>query len=106
VVFRIRAVSPGLHTLQIHTAGDYEKELAVANGAARVSPRRPGTDWKDRLLYPIERPFSMSSVVESVSVNYPPRKGWFAGSDSWIISLFVVSMLAAFLFRPLFRVTF
>lgn len=108
-VFRLRAVAEGDYQLQF-TCGErgceHAKEVIVAEGLERVSPLRSAKDWTSQLLHPIEPSLPTDGPVRAIRVDYPTREGWFSGTDSWVISLFVISILAAFLFRPLFRVTF
>lgn len=105
VCWGIRAREDGLHILTFTHAGrNFEKELAVGGGFLRTSPLRPSWDWTDALLYPREQPFPVDSPVQSIEVDYPTRISWTAGSKSWLVYWFLASIVAAFLFRPLFNV--
>ena len=70
----------------------------------RLSPKRPGADFADILLYPLEKPFTSDSPVHSISINYPERNSRIYGTDWWIVYFFVVSMIFAFMFKPLLKV--
>jgi uncharacterized membrane protein (DUF106 family) len=76
-----------------------DKSLAIGSGFMRVSPRRPGWDWSDALLYPCEKPFSSDLPVESIELEYPQRAGWTSGTDWWVAYWFVASTVAALCLR-------
>jgi hypothetical protein len=101
----VRAKKAGLHKLVFHVDGQaIEKEIAIGDGAMVVSQRRPDWDWQDALMHPREAPFAADSLVRSIEVQYPTRSGWITGTDYWIATWFVVSLLAGFLLRGVFKV--
>ncbi|MBL8850308.1 MAG: hypothetical protein JNG89_11575, partial [Planctomycetaceae bacterium] len=105
ICWRIEAMQPGVHELTITVDGQtFSKELAIGNGYLPVSEVRPGWNWSDALLHPRERPFNAGSLVQSITVAYPPRESWTSGTDHWVIYWFVVSLIAAFAVRPLMKV--
>ncbi|MEE8459658.1 MAG: hypothetical protein V3S08_07285 [Phycisphaerales bacterium] len=72
-----------------------------------VSPRRPGTGFLDRLIYPAEPGFGGDSPVQSVDLRYPARSTPIFGIDMpWWGTFFIVSMLAAICVRPFLKVQF
>ncbi|MBW2652909.1 MAG: hypothetical protein JRC57_07515, partial [Deltaproteobacteria bacterium] len=101
IFWKIKPVEDGSYNLIFHI-GDrrYEKQLAVGEGFMRLSPKRPGADFADILLYPLEKPFTSDSPVHSISINYPERNSRIYGTDWWIVYFFVVSMIFAFMFKP------
>jgi len=105
IFWKIKPVDEGNHNLIFHI-GDrrYEKQLAIGEGFMRLSPKRPGADFADILLYPLEKPFTSDSPVHSISINYPERDSRINGTDWWIVYFFVVSMIFAFMFKPLIKV--
>jgi len=105
IFWKIKPVDEGNHNLIFHI-GDrrYEKQLAVGEGFMRLSPKRPGADFADILLYPLEKPFTSDSPVHSISIDYPERDSRIYGTDWWIVYFFVASMVFAFLFKPLIKV--
>ncbi len=107
LVWRIHADRTGRHVLKFHV-GDaiVEKELVVSDGFARVSPTRAKTDWTTQLLQPVEPALPETGSVRSIHIDYPSVDSWVYGSDYWIVHLFVVSMLVALVFRPIFGVRF
>jgi len=105
IFWKIKPIEDGYHTLIFHD-GDrqYEKQLAVGEGFMRLSPIRPGPDFSDILLYPLEKPFAPDSVVHSISIEYPARYSRIFGIDSWIIYFFIASIVFAFIFKPFLKV--
>ena len=69
----------------------------------RLSPKRPGPKLGDIFLYPLEKPFSTESPVDSIRVDYPERESSINGTDWWLVYLFVVSMAFAFIFKPFLK---
>jgi len=107
ICWSIRAKHPGYHTLRFRIDGrTVEKELAVGKGVMRVSTVRPGPDWSQVLLNPLEEPFDGRSTVRSIGIEYPARSGWASGPDNWVIYWFVVSLVAGFCLRGALKVNF
>lgn len=103
VYWTIRPTQPGIHPLQFDIAGSQvEKELSV--GSAPVSIKRPGLNIGDLILYPAEKPFAGDSIVQSIEIDYPERTAPITGSGAWIVTLFIVSMVFAFLAKPFINV--
>jgi len=105
IYWKIKPMEEGNYNLIFHV-GDmrYEKQLAIGEGFMRVSPKRPGPDFSDILLYPLEKPFASDSAVYSISIDYPVRDSWISGTDWWIVYFFIASMIFAFIFKPLLKV--
>ena len=102
----VEACQEGYHQLLFQVDRQWvEKELAVGDGFMRTSVMRPGWDWSDILLFPWEEPFSRTSMVESIRIDYPDRASITSGTDWWIVYLFVASMAFAFFFKPFLKVT-
>ncbi|MCS6865159.1 MAG: hypothetical protein RMJ56_13495 [Gemmataceae bacterium] len=105
VCWCIRAKQPGYHTLQFDLEGQrYEKQIAIGEGVMRVSPQRPSRHWSEVLLYPWETPFPRESLVQAITIEHPQRSSWIAGTDSWIVYWFLISLVAAFCLRGFLRV--
>jgi hypothetical protein len=89
-----------------------EKQLVVSDNpdASRlsfVSPLRPGTSFWDRLLYPGEPAFNAGSPIRRIEIAYDSRTNTLFGySLHWIITFFVVSVLAALALKPVIKVQF
>ena len=107
VVWRVRAVEPGTHSLQFQVGeSTVEKELVVGDRFQRVSPLRPGRSWTSQILYPVELPLRGELPLESIEVVYPNRESWLYGANYWVLHFFVVSMIVAIVLRPVFNVKF
>lgn len=105
--WRIRAREPGLHKLKFQVDDEtVEKELVVGDGLERVSVERAGANWVTQLFHPVESILSSSSPVHRIEVKYPDRISWIYGSDYWVLTFFVISMLVALVLAPVFKVKF
>ena len=105
IYWKIKPIEDGNYNLIFHVGGRrYEKQLAVGEGFMRLSPIRPGPDFSDILLYPLERPFTPDSAVYSISIFYPERDSRISGTNWWIVYFFIASMIFAFIFKPLLKV--
>jgi hypothetical protein len=88
------------------------KQLVVSNDGGTnkllfVSPRRVGTSFWDRLLYPGEPAFAADSPVQAISINYGSRRNTLFGvAIPWWLTFFVVSILAALAIKPVVKVQF
>lgn len=89
-----------------------EKQLAVsatggANELVFVSPRRPGTSFWDRLIYPGEPALPSDSPIQAISIDYQTRMNTLFGvAVPWWLTFFVVSILAALALKPVIKVQF
>ena len=107
IFWQIQADEPGYHVLTFQVADQQvRKELAVGDGLMVVSTTRPVIESMEILLHPAEKPFKASSPIRSISIDYPDRTSILTGTNAWIISLFVISMTVAFIFKPFFNVKF
>lgn len=107
VEWYVRGTEPGVYTLRFNGQGQpVTKRLTVGDTQDRVSPKRPGPGFLDRLLYPAEAPFGAHSVIQSISINYPQRESWFSGADWWVVWFLVLSIVAALILKPVLGVKF
>jgi len=105
VYWNIRTVHPGTHQLLFRVEDkQFRKTLSVGTGFMPVSIKRPSLSVTELILFPAEKPFTKTSPVRSIEIAYPHRSGPITGSDRWIISLMVLSMLSALATKRLFRV--
>ena len=105
VYWKIQAMQPGIHDLQFRVGEEQvAKQLSVGSGLMPVSLKRPSLNVEDVVFYPAEKPFAPSSPVQSIAISYPDRPGMLTGSGNWVITLFIVSMLAALAVKPVLRV--
>ena len=106
ICWNIKAQREGYHRLVFQVGRQQtEKELAIGDRFMRVSGRRPGGDWADRLLNPGEAPYDRDSPIQSIAIEYPERSSWTSGTDWWMVYWFAVSMVAAFCFRRWLKVS-
>jgi len=107
-VWRVRGGAPGRHTLKFHVVGEttIEKELVVGEGFERVSALRPSGRWTEQLFHPVERRLAAQSRVRSIEILYPSVDSWVRGADYWVATFFIVSMIVALIFAPVFKVRF
>jgi len=106
VFWQIQAARPGTHQLHFKVGDIHvQKELSVGSGFMPVSIKRPSSlSLGDLILYPAEKPFDKASPVRSIEIGYPDRTSPITGSGNWVITLFIVSMLSAFIVKPFFNV--
>jgi hypothetical protein len=107
LVWRVRGGAPGRHRLKLRVADDViEKELVVGSNFQRVSAARVGHDWTAQLFHPAERALPRKSALKSIEVQYAGVDSWIYGANWWLLYFFVISMLTALVFKPLFKVRF
>lgn len=86
------------------------KQLATCSSGQPlqlVDPRRAGPDWRDQVLHPGEPGLPQASAVRGIVIDYPRRETLLFGFDiAWWITFLIVSMMAAFLLKPLVGVEF
>lgn len=107
VVWRVRGGQPGRHTLRFDLgATTLDKEVVVGDAFQRVSALRPGRRWTEQLFHPAEPLLPASANAQAIELLYPSVDSWIHGADYWVVYFFVVSMAAALIFKPLFKVRF
>ena len=104
VDWRIKAQVPGRYVVRV-VAGprSYPKEVVVGDGRrlAKVNAVSPANIWR-RLFHPGER--APGDGVKEITVIYPRREDKFFGvTVSWLVTFFVVSLVAAFAFKGILR---
>lgn len=118
IVWRLRAAPAAAasrpHTLKFSLNGRKiaEKQFFVhgdeaSNKLVFVSPRRPGTNFWDRLLYPGEPGFDQSSPIQSIAIQYGARTNTLFGCRvHWLVTFFIASIVAALACKPFVKVQF
>ena len=105
LVWRIVAGEKGRHTLRFAVNDAVvEKELIVGDPFTRVSAERPGWVWTTQILHPVESPISSDAPVNRIEIQYGGVDSWIYGPNMWILTFFVVSMVFALIFKPIFKV--
>lgn len=103
--WRIHPEMPGRHLLMFEVCGQqFSKELVIGDGYTPISLQRPPWNWNAALRHPHERPFPADSAIQLIEVDYPERTSWIGGTRTWLASWLVVSMAAALLARPVFKI--
>ena len=106
ISWKIKAHAAGCHHIvfQVDKQQEVEKELAVGDGFMRISAKRPGWNFSDVMLYPLEKPFTKDSAVQSISIDYPQRTSWTSGTNWWLAYFFVASLVFSLVFKPFLKV--
>jgi len=105
VDWRITPSRPGEYRMAFGSGGDkVEMPLIVGEEFARLSRVRGGA-LVDRLLYSAETSIPSASVFESIEVYYPTRSTPIFGWDvHWLITLLILSIVFALIFKPILKV--
>ena len=101
--WRVRAVTPGRYTLRLNARGKtYVKEFVAATpGISRVSPKA-ARGFFSQLLHPGES--APGDGVKEITVLYPRREDKVFGvTVSWLVTFFIVSLVAAFALKGVLR---
>jgi len=103
VIWRINPTETGEHQLTLTVNGEQvTKSLAVADGASRRSPVRPGS-FLGQLLYPSEP--SLQGSIREISIPYP-ETSIFLLLPLWVWLLLLFSIPFALLLKKPFKVQF
>lgn len=104
VDWRVKGQIPGRYELKMTAGGHtYTKELVVGNDdrAERVSGVKAASLWT-RLLHPGEK--GPGAGVKKIEILYPRRENRIFGlAVSWVLTFFVVSLVAAFAFKGIIK---
>ncbi len=101
--WRVRPAKAGRFELSLKSKGStYAKELVAGEaGVGRVSSRRVSGIWS-QLTNPGERP--LSGELKAIEVKYPSRQNKLFGLGvHWLITFFVVSLVAAFALKGVLK---
>ncbi|MBN1851639.1 MAG: hypothetical protein JW829_02915 [Pirellulales bacterium] len=106
ICWHVRARQAGYHQIRFQVDHETtEKELAVGDHYMRLARKRPSWNWLETLLHPSEKPFPPDAAVQSIEIDYPDRASYISGTDWWVVYWFVISMVAAWCFRPWLHVS-
>ena len=107
VIWRVRAGDVGRHLVHVEWDGStVDKEVVVGDGFQRVNAIRANHRWTTMLLHPTESSLPANSPIESIEIVYPHVDSWITGADYWVVYFFIVSMVAALMLKPVFKVQF
>ena len=103
--WRIRAQRPGTYRLHIRLGdAELDKSVQVSNSVVRRSLVRPSGRLLSQVLHPVEPPLP-AGPIESIAVGYPEAEvSLFGWETHWLVVFFILTMIAAFALRGLFRV--
>jgi len=104
--WKIASQTPGHHQLDVklgqHLA---QKQVVVGSTLAPVSTTRPDHRLISQLLHPAEPPLPTHSGISTITILYPKRStALLKWHPHWLVSFFILSIAAAVVFRPVFRV--
>ena len=110
VNWRLEAQRPGEFPVEV-LVGDkeYAKQVIVAetDGTMRLSPARVLPDWVELFLESSEPPLPKDSPIHHILVVYPHRSLAVGHWElHWLVPFFVISLIAAFALKGVFRTEF
>jgi len=106
VDWRVRADAPGRYLLSFDINGTAVEKSVSAGEAqpSKVSPLRSRT-FLDLVLYPGEKPLPKNVPAASIAVIYQPQRlPLFGGTVHWLVAFLVLSIVAGFALRGVFKV--
>lgn len=106
IYWKIMPHAQGIFTLLFETQDGmlYEKQFCAGTDFMRLSPKRPGQDFFDVLLYPLEKPLPVSSPFKSIMIDYPERPSKLYGTNWWVLTFCIVSMVSALAAKPFINI--
>jgi len=106
ILWRIRALAPGVHTVNVDLGGaGFERGIAVGIRGLQFTPTVYSRNDVRTLTSPGTVPLP-GDGVSSITVSYPRSSKDFAGLSSVSWCFFIVSLAIAYALRGLFSVTF
>jgi hypothetical protein len=108
VVARLEPRQAGSWTLLVRLAGsEFTKQLIVSENLESLSTARVGNEWLKRLLHPLEDPLPGGSPVVAISLAYPERRiGLGRFELNWMVTFFILSLIAGLLLKRPLRAEF
>ena len=108
IAWRVKAVQPGRGLMRCTSGGaTVEKEITASDAMEKVSPKRVGEGFWDRVLWPAEKSLPKNGAISEVRVDYPRRSLRFFGFEiNWLVALFVASIGFALVVKKPFGVEF
>jgi hypothetical protein len=101
--WRVRPAKAGEYELKLKTKGStYAKELVVGEADTRRVSARRVSGILSQLMNPGERP--LASELRAIEVKYPSRENKIFGLGvHWVITFFVISLVAAFALKGVLK---
>jgi len=106
VSWRIKMEQEGSFDLQINDDGrEFQKRVYVSNALTALSPSKDRKSFSASLFSPAEPSLPADAPVESIMLTYPKRdlSLWGFGFH-WLIGFFVLSLIAGFALKGVFKV--
>ena len=109
IEWEITPMLQGEHELYVTIGGEDVLAKSVAIGPGLSSRklgfvRPPANTWQS-FLHPAEKPIPRDSVVESISIRYPPRRlNLFGLRVHWLLAFFAISVAAGFALKGVFGI--
>jgi uncharacterized membrane protein (DUF106 family) len=107
IYWRIKAEKEGAYdlTFKVQEENEIKKTVFVSDEIVRLSPETLKGNALNIFLNPADFYLSDSSIIDSVSVRYPPMKVSFFGWNShWLVLYFILTLIFSFLLLKPFKV--
>lgn len=105
--WRFRTTQEGIQQFALTVDGEtVNKKVSVARKPlSKISPRKPGHNLIDQVLYPAEPPVKKNIPIQAVEIQYPGKNmDLFGWKIHWIIAYFFLSVVFGFAFKGIFKV--
>lgn len=101
IIWRFRAAARPWGMIAARTPDEtVGMQVAVGPQFHKIAARRVAGGFFDILLNPADRPIHEGSVLSEMEISYPPRE---IGMN-WLVACFILTLVFAWLLKPLFRV--
>ena len=110
VIWRLKTNAPGKHIVTVMIDNEEaSKEIHISdNKYARISPVRSGNGFFERAIYPTEPAAAPHDIIQRIEldlINLPKNQTPIFGFNiHWVISFFVISIIAALIIKPILKV--
>jgi uncharacterized membrane protein (DUF106 family) len=106
VAWRIRMEKEGIYDLIIQSGGQkFSKRLNVSSELTALALNKERTSFTAALFNPAEISLPSDSPFESIAITYPKRTlNMFGVSFHWLAGFFVLSLIAGFALKGVFKV--
>jgi hypothetical protein len=108
VSWRIRAKMPGVYQLKMNwQGGEVSKKIAVSSGkVVRISANKSvNSSLYNAFFAPNEKPIKSNLGIQAINLDYPSRRIEILGLRAhWMVVFFILSLVAGFALKGLFKV--
>ncbi len=105
--WRVRIKNSGMHNMnfEINESTVVEKAVDASDNFSMIAPVRVNYNFLRMVFNPAENPLPAMAKVSTIEVSYPNRQlSVFGINVHWLVIFFVVSLVAAFSLKGLFKV--